>query len=509
MAAPHPPLSGIPLLLATAALGLASFMNILDLSIANVSVPTIAGDLGVSVTQGTWVITSYAVAEAIMLPLTGWLAGRFGQVRMFTAATLMFTLASALCGLSPSFEMLLAARILQGVFGASMIPLSQALMTSIYPPQKRGLAMGLWSMTTVVAPIAGPLAGGWLTENLSWHWIFLINLPVGLLVSLFAWELLADRETPRQQLPIDFIGLGLLVIGIGSLQILLDKGNELDWFNSPTVITLACISFIALCFFVIWEWYEAHPVVNLRLFTRRNFTVGVVCLMLGSVAFFGTVVILPLWLQTYHDYTPLWAGKAVAFGGVFAVILGPVVGANLHRLDARAVASFGFIVFAGTAFWSTTFTPDVDYWSVALTRLIMGVGISCFFLPLITINLSGLTPGEMAGASGISNFMRNIGSSFGTAAVTSLWDHRGIQHHAVLVEHATRQDPAAVAYLTQLQGLGMSTDQALGYLNREITTQAYLLATNDVFLASGFLMLSLLALIWWTRPPFTPAGGGH
>ncbi|MBS0513686.1 MAG: DHA2 family efflux MFS transporter permease subunit [Proteobacteria bacterium] len=505
----HPPLKGFTLVLATAALGLASFMNILDLSIANVSVPTIAGDLGVSVTQGTWTITSYAVAEAIMLPLTGWLAGRFGQVRMFAVATLLFTLASAVCGMSVSFPMLLAARVLQGVFGASMIPLSQALMTSIYPPEKRGLAMGLWSMTTVVAPIAGPLAGGWLTENLSWHWIFLINLPVGLLVSLFAWELLAERETPKARKPVDYVGLALLVVGIGSLQILLDKGNELDWFGSPLIVTLACVSAVALTYFVIWEWYDPHPVVNLRLFTRRNFGIGVVCLLLGTVAFFGTVVILPLWLQTYHDYTPLWAGKAVAFGGVFAVILGPIVGANLHRIDARAVASFGFIVFAGTAFWSTTFTPDVDYWTVALTRLVMGIGISCFFLPLITINLSGLSGPELAGASGVSNFMRNLGSSFGTAAVTSLWDHRGIHHHAVLTEHITRQDPAALDYLGRLGSLGLSPEQALAHANREVTVQAYLLATNDVFLVSGVLMISLLGLIWWTRPPFTPASGAH
>lgn len=510
MSCPHPPLRGGPLVLATLALGLGSFMNILDLSIANVSVPSISGDLGVSYTQGTWVITSYAVAEAIMLPLTGWLATRFGQVRMFVVATLLFTLASVLCGMALNFPMLLAARVVQGIVGASMIPLSQALLTSIFPPHKRGLAMGLWSMTTVVAPIVGPLAGGWLTENLSWHWIFLINLPVGILVAVVAWEVMEDRETPRRNLPVDYVGLGLLVVGVGALQILLDKGNELDWFSSSTIVLLACISAAALAYFIIWEWYEDHPVVNLRLFTRRNFAIGVICLMLGSMAFFGTVVILPLWLQSYHDYTPLWAGKAVAFGGVFAVILGPVVGANLHRLDARAVASFGFTVFALVAFWSTRFTPDVDFWPVALSRLLMGIGISCFFLPLITINLSGLTPEQIAGASGLSNFMRNLGSSFGTAVVTSLWDHRGIHHHAILAERVNRYDPASLDYQQTLANLGFGTSQSLAYIDRQVTTQAYLLATNDIFLVSGLLMLSLLGLIWWTRPPFTTgASGGH
>lgn len=489
--------------LATFALGLGSFMNILDLTITNVSVPSIAGDLGVSFTQGTWAITSYAVAEAIMLPLTGWLAQRFGAVRMFVSATLLFTLASALCGLAFTFSMLLASRVMQGVVGASMIPLSQTLLTSIYPPQRRGLALGLWSMTTILGPIAGPLAGGWLTENLSWHWIFLINLPVGVIVAVLVTALLRGRETPRRRLPVDFVGLGLLVVGIGALQILLDKGNELDWFGSSFIVGLACFSVVALAFFVAWELTDAHPVVDLRLFGRRNFAVGVTCLMLGSVAFFGTVVVLPLWLQTYQGYTPLWAGKVVAFGGVLALLLGPVVGANIHRVDARAVATFGFSVFALVAFWSARFTPDVDFWTLALTRLFMGIGISCFFLPLITINLSGLAPTQIAAATGLQNFMRNLGSSFGTAIITSLWDHKGIEHHARLTEHVTAYNPLATRYLDQLQTTGLTAEQALAQLDRTLTTQAYLLSTNAVLCISGMLMIALIGLIWWAKPPFT------
>lgn len=498
-----PPLRGGPLALATFALGLGSFMNILDLTITNVSVPSIAGDLGVSFTQGTWAITSYAVAEAILLPLTGWLAQRFGAVRMFVSATLLFTLASAFCGLAFSFPMLLAARVMQGVVGASMIPLSQTLLTSVYPPQKRGLALGLWSMTTILGPIAGPLAGGWLTENWSWHWIFLINLPVGIIVAGLVAALFRHRETPRRIVPVDFVGLGLLVVGIGALQILLDKGNELDWFGSPFIVGLACVSVIGLLFFVVWELTDAHPVVDLRLFGRRNFAVGVTCLMLGSVAFFGTVVVLPLWLQSYQGYTPLWAGKVVAFGGALALLLGPVVGANIHRIDARIVATFGFTVFALVAFWSACFTPDVDFWTLALTRLFMGVGISCFFLPLVTINLSGLAPNQIAAASGLQNFMRNLGSSFGTAIMTSLWDHKGIAHHARLVEQVTAYNPLATRHLEQLQATGITAEQALAQLDRTITTQAYLLSTNAVLCISGLLMLGLIGLIWWAKPPFT------
>lgn len=504
-----PPLTGGMRVLATLVLGLASFMNILDLSIANVSVPTIAGDLGVSYTQGTWVITSYAVSEAIMMPLTGWLALRFGQVRLFAMATALFTLASLLCGMAPNFQALVAARVLQGVFGAAMIPLSQALLTSLYPPQKRGMALGLWSMTTVLAPIVGPLAGGWLTETLSWHWIFLINLPFGLAVAYIAWRLLRGRETARRRLPVDYVGLVLLAVGVGALQILLDKGNELDWFASGEVIALACVSFVALSFFVVWELTEAHPVVDLHLFARRNFAIGSLCLMLGSMAFFGTVVLIPLWLQSFQGYTPLWAGKVVAFGGVLALLLGPIVGSNLQRVDVRAIATFGFIVFALVAFWSTRFTPDVDYWTVALSRLFMGIGISCFFLPLVTINLSGLLPGEIAGASGLSSFMRNLGSSFGTAIMVSLWDHKAIAHHADMVERVTPYDPATVDYLGNLQAQGLSAEQAWASLDHTISGQAYLMATNDVLLVSGLLMLALILPIWFTRPPFVPAAGGH
>jgi DHA2 family multidrug resistance protein len=510
-AAAPPPMTRFQVALATLVLGLASFMNILDMSIANVSVPTIAGDLGVSYTQGTWVITSYAVSEAIMMPLTGWLSLRFGQVRLFVMATLLFTFASLLCGMAPNFTFLVAARVLQGVFGAAMIPLSQSLLTSLYPPEKRGKALGMWSMTTVLAPIVGPLTGGWLTETLSWHWIFLINLPFGLAVALAAWQMLKSRETERRKLPVDYVGLIFLAIGVGSLQIMLDKGNELDWFGSPDIILLACVSFVALAFFIAWELTEKHPVVDLHLFARRNFAIGSLCLMLGSMAFFGTVVLIPLWLQAFQGYTPLWAGKVVAFGGVLALLMGPVVGNNIHRIDARAIASFGFTVFALVAFWSSRFTPDVDYWTVALSRLFMGIGISCFFMPLMTINLSGLLPKEIASASGLSSFMRNLGSSFGTAIMVSLWDHKAIAHHADMVEHVTNFDRPATEYINGLQAGGLSLDQAWQALDNTINAQAYLMATNDVLIVSGLLMLSLAVPIWLTRPPFVVRGpgGGH
>lgn len=494
---------------ATLALGMASFMNVLDLTIVNVSIPNISGDLGVAPGQGTWIITSYAVAEAIMLPMTGWLAGRLGQVKLFALSTFMFTMASLLCGMAPTFEILLMARVLQGVFGAAMIPMSQTLMLSAYPPEKAGLATGIWAMTTVAAPIIGPLSGGWLTDNLSWHWVFLINLPVGLLCLFLVIPIFRKRETPLRKLPVDLVGLGLLIVGVGALQIMLDKGNELDWFESPTIVALSLVAIVGLGVFIIWEWYEDHPLVDLKLFTRRNFAVGMVCLFIGTIAFFGSTVVLPLWLQTQMGYTPTWAGRTMALGGVLAVFLGPIVGANIAKVDARAVASFGFTMFAIYAFVCARFTPDVTYATLASTRLIMGVGVSCFFLPLITISLSGIPPERMAGASGLNSFVRNMGSSVGTAVITSLWEHKATEHHARLVENVNTASDSAMNYLGTLQGTGMNMDAALATTDRLINQQAYLLSTNAVLCLCGIMMLALVLPIWLAKGPFSRVAADH
>jgi DHA2 family multidrug resistance protein len=301
---PPPPLEGSARLWGTIALSTATFMNVLDTSIANVSLSAIAGDLGVSPNQGTWVITSFAVANAISVPLTGWLSQRFGAVRLFVASVLLFVLASWLCGLAPNMGMLIAFRILQGFVAGPMIPLSQALLLSSYPKALAGTAMGMWAITTLVAPVMGPLLGGWITDNISWPWIFYINIPVGILAAGAAWNLYRKRETPTQQLPIDSVGLGLLVIWVGALQIMLDKGKELDWFHSEEVQIMAAVAVVGFLFFLAWELTEKHPVVDLRLFTRRNFWAGTLATAVGYGLFFGNVVLLPLWLQQYWVTPP-------------------------------------------------------------------------------------------------------------------------------------------------------------------------------------------------------------
>src|SRR5205814_1355190 len=298
-----PPLTGGALVLGSVALSLATFMNVLDLSIANVSIPAISGDLGVSPDQGTWVITSFGVANAISLPLTGWLTQRYGQVRLFMVSVLLFVIVSFLCGLAPSIESLILLRVIQGAVAGPMIPLSQSLLLSSYPKEKAGTALAMWAITALVAPVVGPLLGGWVTANISWPWIFYINVPVGLGAAAVTWLIYRKRETATVKLPIDGVGLGLLVIWVGALQVMLDKGKDLDWFQSGQIVTLAIVAVIGFALFLVWELTDRHPVVDLRLFGRRNFWTSSLAMSLGYGTFFGNVVLLPLWLQQYMGYT--------------------------------------------------------------------------------------------------------------------------------------------------------------------------------------------------------------
>ena len=342
---PPEPLKGLALVLGTLCLSLATFMNVLDSSIANVSIPGISGDLGVSPSQGTWVITSFGVANAISVPLTGWLTQRFGAVRLFNLSIVLFVLASILCGLAPSIEWLVAFRVLQGLVAGPMIPLSQTLLMSSYPKSRAGTALALWGMTTLVAPVVGPLLGGWITDNFSWPWIFYINAPVGVVAALLTWVIYKKRETPIRKLPIDSIGLTLLVLWVGSLQLMLDKGKELDWFASSTIVILAVVAAISFAVFLVWEFTDDHPVVDLRLFLGKNFFFGCLSLSLAYGIFFGNNVILPLWLQQWMGYTATSAGIALAPVGALAILLTPLVGKKLNVWDPRLMASGAFLFF--------------------------------------------------------------------------------------------------------------------------------------------------------------------
>ncbi len=510
---PPPPLTGGALVAGTFALAAATFMIVLDTSIANVSIPAISGEMGVSTSQGTWVITSFAVANAIAVPLTGWLTQRFGQVRLFCLSTALFVLASWLCGLAPNIESLIALRVIQGLVAGPLIPLSQSLLLSSYPRARAGSALALWSMTTLIAPVAGPLLGGWITDNFSWPWIFYINIPVGIAALWATWTIYRDRESPTHKLPIDTIGLALLVLWIAALQIMLDKGKELDWFASGQIVALAVIAVVGFIFFLIWELNEEHPVVDLRLFAGRNFTMGAVVLSVAYGVFFGSVVLLPLWLQTQMGYTATEAGFVLAPVGILALIVSPIVGRSIGKVDPRLIATIAFVLFAVVSYMRSLFSTEVDLWTLMIPTIIQGAAVACFFIPLVTITLSGLPPEKIPSASGLSNFVRITAGAFGTSISTTLWDDRAGMHHANLAESINPANSAVRQMLSQLQDAGMSATQAMAAIDRMVTQQAYSLAANDVFYASALIFVGLLPLIWMAKRTKAAgagdAGGAH
>ncbi|GAB4061185.1 DHA2 family efflux MFS transporter permease subunit [Uliginosibacterium sediminicola] len=515
MTAPQPlqPLEGRTRLIATVALSFATFMNVLDTTIANVSLPAIAGDMGVSPNQGTWVITSFAVANAISVPLTGWLTQRFGQVRLFVASILLFTLASFLCGLSTSLPMLIAFRVLQGFVAGPMIPLSQALLMSSYPKEKVGIALAAWSMTTLVAPVMGPILGGWISDNMSWPWIFYVNVPAGLIAAWVVWGIFKTRETATRKLPIDAVGLVLLIVWVSALQLTLDKGKELDWFNSMEIVALAATAFMGFCFFVVWELKEPHPVVDLTLFKLRNFTVSTIAISLGYGLFFGTVVLMPLWLQQYMGYTSTWAGLATAPVGILAIVLSPIVGKNLHKFDARYIASFAFVVFALASWMRSHFTIQADFWSFFAPQFVQGAAMATFFIPLVSISLSQMKPERIPSASGVSSFVRITFGAMGASVFTTLWENRASLHHARLAENISALQPVAANTLTQLQASGMSEQQSLGLIERLLSQQAFTLAADELFWLSCMIFLVLTATVWFAHPvrggKMAAGGGDH
>ena len=508
------PLTGTTLLLGTLALSLATFMNVLDSSIANVSIPAIAGDLGVSPGQGTWVITSFGVANAISVPLTGWLTQRFGAVRLFSMSVLLFVLTSWMCGFATSLEMLVFFRVLQGLVAGPMIPLSQTLLLASYPPAMAGTALALWGVTTLVAPVVGPLLGGWITDNISWPWIFYINVPVGVLAAAFTWTIYKKRETPIRKLPIDTVGLTLLVLWVGALQLMLDKGKELDWFASGEIIAMAVVAVVAFAVFVVWELTDKHPVVDLKLFKGRNFTFGALSLSVAYALFFGNVVLLPLWLQQWMGYTATTAGMALAPVGLFAILLTPIVGRKVGQWDPRRMATGAFIVFALVLWMRSQFTAQTDFIHILIPTLIQGGAMAFFFIPLTTITLSGLSPDRIPAAAGLSNFTRITAGAMGVSISTTLWESRAAMHHAHLTETLVQGQGVFAQTLNNLTASGLTLQQALAQINRLIDQQAYTRAVDDIFFGSAVLFLMLIGLIWLTRRPTkaaaaVDAGGAH
>jgi len=498
------PLQGGALAMLTLVLSLATFMLVLDSTIANVAIPTIAGDLGASSSQGTWVITSFGVANAISIPITGWLAKRFGEVRLFLIATLLFVLASWLCGIANSLEMLIVFRVLQGAVAGPIIPLSQSLLLNNYPPEKRGMALAFWSMTIVVAPICGPILGGWISDNIHWGWIFFINVPIGLAVVLISWKILEGRESRISHQPVNTVGLILLALGVGALQLMLDQGRELDWFNSTEIVVLTIIAAVGLIALIIWELTDDNPVVDVSLFKSRNFTVGCVSTSLAFLVYSGTVVLIPLLLQQVYNYTATWAGLAAAPVGLLPILLAPIIGKFGNKIDMRILITVSFMVYALTFYWrAVTFEPEMTFMDVALPQFVQGLAVACFFMPLTTITLSGLPPEKMASASSLFNFLRTLAGSVGTSLTTFMWYNREAVHHTQLTEAINPYNPISQQFFQTMASFGLNEQQTASYLARQITAQGFIIGANEIFLVSAITFISLVVLIWFAKPPFS------
>jgi len=476
-------------------LAVANFIAVLDMTIANVSVPSIAGSLGISSSQGTWVITCYSVAEAITVPLTGWLAARFGAVRVFTTAMGAFGVFSAFCGMSSSFTMLVIGRILQGVAGGPLIPLSQTLLLRIFPKEKAAAATALWAMTTLVAPILGPILGGWLCDSYSWPLIFLINVPVALSMAPFAWKMLKRFETTLERAPIDVIGLTLMVIAVGALQLMLDMGKEHDWFESSLIVTLGIVAFVGIIVFVVCEMGEKHPIVNLRVFRHRGYTTAVIVIAAGFGAMFGANVLTPLWMQSYMGYTSTWAGLATAWTGVLAVFCAPAAGLLSTKVDPRKLVFFGLVWLGGVLAFRTIATTDMTFWQISGPLLAMGLGLPFFFVPITTLALASVEEHETASAAGLMNFLRTLSGAVATSVVTTSWESRTQVMHAELSGVVDRGGDVA----RMLAAGGMNAEQTRQALDNLATSQAVMLSTNEI-MAYVSLAFFLAAMLIWLAP---------
>ena len=500
------PLSNRVQMIAGFIMALSNFMVILDLTIANVAVPHIAGNLGISLDQGTWIITSYAVAEAICVPLTGWLADRFGSVRVFTVAMMAFGLFSLVCGLSPTLGVLVAARIGQGICGAPLMPMTQALLLRVFPPARRAKAMSVWAMTVMFAPAVGPIVGGYIADNYSWHWIFLINVPIAIACTAIAALILRPVESPTTKNPIDSVGLALLVFWIGCLQLVLDLGRDRDWFADWRITALAIGAGVGFLAFIVWELTDEHPVVDLRIFRHRTFAVSVVVLSLTFGAYFGSVVVIPQWLQTTQGYSAQQAGMVTAWTAGAGLLTAGLLPRLVARFDVRILISIGILGFVVQCFVRMGWTSGMDFWSLSRPQIVQGLTMMFMMMPLTQMALSSVEPREVPSAAGLQNFMRTMAIAVVTSVVLNDWgDQQRIKHNGF----ADVLHPDAVSQT--LSGTGMGGDTVLTIINNLVDEQAVTLAMDHTFLLAAIGGLISLALVWLVPRPKVALGvsGGH
>lgn len=495
---------GTPGIVAIAVM-LATFMEVLDSTVVNVSLSHIAGNLSATVDESTWVLTSYLVSNAIVLPATGWLSRLFGRKRFYMFSVVIFVVSSFFCGFAPSLYLLIFFRILQGLGGGALQPISQAILLECFPVNKRGAGMAIFGIGVVFAPIIGPTLGGWITDNYSWRWIFYINIPIGMLSLIMAQIYVVDPPyLERGAVKVDYIGLGLLALGIGFLQVVLDTGQKHDWFQTSWIAQMAIVSAISLIGLVIWELYTPNPVIDLSVFKIRNFAAGVFLMFMLGVALYGSMVLLPVLLQTLLGYSAVQSGLAMSPGGIGTLIFMPVVGYLVGRRDARFLIILGLSLLALSMFMMSRYNLQISFWDAAIPRIVMGVGLAFLFVPLATVTFTFFTQEKTGMGTGIFNLMRNIGGSVGIAAVTTLLARRTQFHQAQLVGNINPFNPEYQRWVNGvIAGLiakGESNwdaqKEALGIAYAEVLRQATMMSFIDVFWLLGVVMVALVPVVF-------------
>jgi DHA2 family multidrug resistance protein len=489
---------------------LSTFMEVLDTTVVNVSLPHIAGSLSATVDEATWTLTSYLVANAIILPITGWLSNYFGRKRMLMMSVTGFTAASFLCGLAPSLPFLIVCRVVQGACGGGLQPISQAILLESFPAEDRGKAMGFWGLGIVVAPMLGPVLGGWLTDSYSWRWVFYINIPIGIaalvMTSLFVFD---PSYIRRGSSKVDYWGIGMLAVGIAALQVILDKGQEKDWFATNWITAAAVLSILALTAFVVYELYTEDPVVNLRVFKNRTYATGVFLMSLLGVGIYGSVVLIPLVLQTLLGYPPLRAGIAMAPRGLGSFIGMPLVGMIMAKVDARKLLFIGIPVCALTLLQLSRLNLSVGYWDFFWPQFIMGLALGLIFVPLTTVSMNPIPKESMGNATSLFNLVRNLGGSIGISAVSTIQIRQSQADMHLLGSHVNPYNPAARSMLQGLQQLFVSrgadpTDalhQAQGAIFGMVQRQAAMLSYNTTFEVLGAVFIVMIPFIFLLQRP--------
>jgi DHA2 family multidrug resistance protein len=500
---------------------LAAFMEVLDTSICNVALPHIAGSMGFSMSEGTWVLTTYLVANAIVLPITGWISSAIGRKRFFLFCIVTFTLCSLLCGVAPNIQVLLLARALQGASGGGMQPMAQAIMADSVPPKQRGMAFALFGVTTVVAPALGPTLGGWITDNFTWRWIFLINIPVGLLALFLIYRLVEDPPFLRRFKPgemrLDTVGLGLLVLGISALQVVLDKGQEDDWLSSHFIATLAVIAVVCLSSLIVWEWRHKAPLIDIHLFRNINFSSSSLVMFLAGITMFSSSILMPQFLQTMMGYTAVDAGMVVSSGAIVVLLMLPIAGALTTQVPVKFIMAFGWLLSTAAMIYSTrVHSLQISFGYACLMMVAQFAPIAYIFISATTASYFGVKKDRSDSVSGLINFMRNMGSSVGTSLVQTILARRTQFHMSRLGEHAVASDPSFqynMAAGARLMGGGSSgVGAALGRAYMSLQMQAMTLSYVDAYMFMAWCSAAMFFVSFLLKkndPHSTEVAMGH